>query len=84
MGLADRIDRHAMLFHRMADTVNADLGDALIDGRIDGQGMRAAVFQCMTCEKPEACPGWMDAHPEGATEAPDFCRNKALLKHLSA
>ena len=84
MGLLDRIDRHSALFQRMADTVHADLGDAMLNGRIDGQGVRAAVFQCMNCDSADECPGWMDAHAESATEAPEYCRNRQLLNRLTA
>ena len=83
MGLAKRIDHHATLFHNMAETVHADLGEALMDGRIDGQGVRAAVFQCMTCDSAEECPKWMQAHADGAESAPEYCRNRQLLQRLT-
>ena len=83
MGLAKRIDHHATLFQGMAETVHADLGDALIDGRIDGQGLRAAVFQCMTCDNSGQCPDWIAAHEEGAESAPEYCRNRRLLQRLA-
>ncbi len=82
MGLAKRIDKHATLFNDMADTVGADIGDALLDGKIDGQGLRAAVFQCMTCDSAEQCPDWMEAHADGAESAPEYCRNRQMLRRL--
>ena len=84
MGLAKRIDRHATLFQNMADTVHADLGESLLDGKIDGQGLRAAVFQCMTCDSADECPQWMEAHPDGAENAPEYCRNRQLLQRLKS
>lgn len=84
MGLAKRIDHHATLFHNMAETVHADLGDALVDGKIDGQGLRAAVFQCMTCDSAEECPKWMAAHADGAQSPPQYCRNRHLLQRLTS
>lgn len=84
MGFAAKIDHHATLFQRMADTVHADLGDALIEGRIDGQALRAAVFQCMNCDGADKCPGWMDAHAEGAAQAPGYCRNGPMLQRITA
>lgn len=84
MGLVKRIDHHANLFQNMAETVHADLGEALLDGKIDGQGLRGAVFQCMTCDSSEQCPDWMEAHAEGADSAPEYCRNRQLLKRLTS
>jgi hypothetical protein len=82
MNMFQKLDRHADLVNRMADTVGADLGEALLKGTLSGQGLRAAVLNCCRCEGGGECPDWLEAHAQGAEEAPDYCRNRALLAGL--
>lgn len=82
MGLFKKLDTHADLMSRMADTVGADLGAALIDGRLDAQGLRSAVMSCTACDCEVACQHWLDQNAEGAAATPDYCRNGALLDRL--
>ena len=78
-----KLDRHAALMNRMADTVGVDLGDALIDGRLSGEGLRSAILRCTACDSPEACAHWLAGKsPGSAGEAPAYCRNRALLAGL--
>ena len=83
MGFIDRIDRHADLLKRRADTVHADLGAAMENGAIQAEEIRRAVFTCMGCASASECPSWMDAHPEGSATAPDYCRNRSWLARLA-
>jgi len=83
MEMFDRIDRHALLVQKMAETVEADLGEALIAGRIRPEGLRAAVLRCTRCEAADACEDWLDDHAAtGADVAPDYCLNRELLARL--
>lgn len=83
MSVLSRLDRHADLFGRMARTVDAELGEAMLNGRAGAETMRTAFVACTGCTSPEECAAWLDAHPDGAGEAPEFCRNQRLLKQLS-
>ena len=84
MGLIKKIDHHADLLMRMAETVHADLGASLEAGVLQGEALRGAIFTCMGCASASECPSWIDAHSQGTPAAPDFCRNKAWLARLSA
>ncbi len=84
MGFIDRIDRHANLVNRMADTVGADMGDALLDGRVRAQELRSAVLRCTRCDHVEKCVPWLGAHAEsGARSAPEYCSNRRLLSRVT-
>ena len=67
---------------RMAETVGADLGDAVAKHRLSASDYRTAVIRCTTCDASDECRHWMDsqAHAEGA---PAYCRNRDLLERLS-
>ncbi|KPQ06796.1 MAG: hypothetical protein HLUCCA12_09315 [Rhodobacteraceae bacterium HLUCCA12] len=82
MGFINRIDRHADLLKRMAETVQADLGAALESGSLSGEDLRRAMFTCVGCNHAAECPGWMDAHGDGAAAAPGYCRNRGWLARL--
>ena len=82
MKLFETLTTHADLMHRMADTVGADLGDAVLRGDLSGQELRSAVMQCAHCAAGEECPGWLDAHAEGVSEVPGFCENKPMMDRL--
>jgi hypothetical protein len=82
MGLLSTLDRHTDLINRMAETLQVDLGDALINGRLPPEGLRAAVLSCTACEGAGECPGWLDSHAEAASHAPGYCRNADLFERL--
>lgn len=78
-----KLDRHAALMNRMADTVGVDLGEALVEGRLSGEGLRSAILRCTACDNPEACDHWLaDRAPGSAEDTPEYCRNRALLAGL--
>ena len=82
LGLS-RIDKHAGLMGRMAETVGADLAEAMQRGDLTPWEYRSAVLSCTSCKGAGACQGWLDAHSDGADQTPDYCRNKALLEALA-
>jgi hypothetical protein len=82
MGLFSKLDRHADLMHRMADTVGVDLGDAVARGTLSPEELRGAVFSCMACEGGAECGDWLDNHPAGSAETPCYCRNQQMLGRL--
>lgn len=84
MGFIDKIDRHADLVKRMAETVHVDFGEAMERGALGAEEVRRAIFACMGCSSADECPHWMDQHPEGSDSAPAYCRNRGLLARLSA
>jgi len=76
------VAHHAGLMEQMADTVGADLGDAIADHRLSAADYRTAVIRCTTCEAAGECPSWMESHAQ-AEEAPAYCRIHDLLERLS-
>ena len=84
MGLFSRLDRHARLVERMADTLGVDLAGETMRGRIAPQDLRSALVRCTGCRRANACCTWLDAHPDGASAAPDYCCNKGQLERLAA
>lgn len=78
-----KIDRHARLLNGVAESLRIDLPGALAGGRITGEGLRAAVFNCTACARPDACAARL-ASGEPASAAPPFCRNAELFAALSA
>ncbi|MDJ0629401.1 MAG: DUF6455 family protein [Rhodobacter sp.] len=84
MSFLEKIERHADLFRRMADTVEADLGEAAMEGRLTEAALRSAIVSCVGCKDAEACGDWLDAQSEGAAKTPGYCRNTALFERLAA
>ncbi len=80
MSVFSRIDRHARLVERMADTVGVDLAEESLRGRMPPQEYRAAVLRCTGCSQVDACCSWLEAHPDGAVAPPDYCRNKITFE----
>lgn len=80
MSMMQRLSRHSALMRRMAETVQADVGEGLIQGRLTGEELRSAVLGCTTCDA-ETCEAWLDTHAQAATP-PSFCRNRDLLTRL--
>jgi hypothetical protein len=74
----------------LADAVEADFGDALIDGRLAPEALRTALLRCTRCEQADFCESWLDvteARKQGgapAPRAPDFCANIDLMDRLTA
>ena len=85
MGYIDRIDRHANLVNRMADTVGADMGAALLEGRVTAEDLRGAVLRCTRCAHVETCVGWLGRNEAaGADATPEYCRNRQLMARVTA
>lgn len=82
MGFFKKLDRASGLIGSMAETLHANLGQGLAEGRITGQDMRNAVMACMGCEGSGDCANWLSDHPEGAKDTPDYCRNRSMLHRL--
>ena len=76
------IAHHAGFMERMAETVGADLGDAIADHRLSAADDFTAVIPCTTCDASEECSHWMDSHAH-AEGPPAYCRNNDLLEQLS-
>ncbi len=79
MGFLKKLDQHSDLIGSMAETVHADLAEALMFGRIQGQELHNAVLVCMGCEGSGDCRNWMDAHGHDADTPPAYCRNSGML-----
>lgn len=82
MGIVQRLDRHADLVQRMAETLRVDFVEAMLRGKLAPEELRAAVFRCTGCDCVNACTAWLDSHPEGAERAPGYCRNRDVLDQL--
>jgi len=69
---------------RMARTLDVDLGQAVLDGRLTWFPYPDMVARCGLCKGAKDCERWMDGHASGATEAPDYCRNRGIFEALKA
>ena len=78
-----KIDRHAELMNRMADTVGADFSRAIVSGAMSGEQYRQAILSCTNCSHPEECASWLEANPGGAEQTPEYCRNAGLFDRLA-
>jgi hypothetical protein len=74
--------RHSALLQKMAHALDVDLGQALLEGRLRRFPYDDLVARCSHCAQTEDCERWLDAHMAGSTEAPDYCRNRAVFEHL--
>ena len=80
MSYFDTLDRHADLVSGMAARTGTDLGDALIEGRLTPDRLRAAVLRCTAC----AAPGDCERHlASDGTDVPGYCRNAGLFAALA-
>jgi len=64
----------------MIERADVDPGAAARDGF--GGTFAMAARLCLSCPHACACRGWLDSGASGA--APDFCRNIAFLRRVSA
>lgn len=84
MGIASliaRFDRHADLFERMLTTLG--LRDRMSELNNVGPVYRRATMRCVGCTGADKCATWLDEH-EHAEDAPDYCRNLALMARLKS
>ena len=75
--------RHEVLMTRMAETLGVDLDAAEMRGDLPPEAREAMLLACTGCSDPAGCARHLAAHPK-AEEAPDFCRNRDLLRGLAA
>ncbi len=77
------MSERAELVTQMARKVDADLGEAVLDGKIGANSLRAAVVQCAACSETQACRHWLATH-DTAAKAPDYCRNHDLFEAIKS
>lgn len=78
-----RLEKHAELVERMADTLRVDLAEELQTGRMTPEDMDETVLRCATCIDVGECQNFLAAHRDtGADTAPGFCRNKSQLEKM--
>lgn len=77
------LKRHAALFDRMATALGIDLEEEAMRGRLAFDEIADAVLRCTGCSDPGHCHGAL-ATGEARTEAPGYCRNRALMSRLAA
>jgi len=83
MSFFQRIDEHADLMTRMAETLGVGLDEAVTDGRLSENCLSGAYLRCIGCREAEACSGFLAENAEGAEAAPDYCRNASLFEALT-
>lgn len=79
---ADDIDLHFYLTRAMARRHGVDLSEAMHQGILTRLDFAAMITRCRDCPGgPADCPEFQEDH-DTATEAPDWCANKAVLEGL--
>ena len=78
------LKRHATLVDRMATTLGVDLEEKVMEGKLDFGALSDVVLGCTGCANPDECEKWLDAHSQGADNAPSMCRNTDLFERLKA
>jgi len=78
-----KLDYHANLAYKMADTVGVDLTEAGQRGYFPPETIRSTVFACMGCDDTSDCEHWLEANSKGAAETPSYCRNSDLFATLN-
>ncbi len=73
---------HQYLLDRMADLLGLDLGLEVDLTRLSRAKLEQAIARCSQCPDSQGCELWLEEHAGGATNAPEICRNKAMLEHL--
>jgi ornithine cyclodeaminase/alanine dehydrogenase-like protein (mu-crystallin family) len=80
LGVFSRITRHfdrqGSLMAGMMDRLDIDVES--FAGVGSGMQAEKAMRACAFCRHGEACQAWQTAHPQGATQAPIFCPNRAF------
>lgn len=77
------LKRHADLVDRMATAQGVDLEHTMMAGHLTPGALGDAILACTGCAAPDACEHWLTAHEDGEA-TPDYCRNSALLRDLTA
>ena len=84
MSMLAKIERHSALVTRMTEATGADVVAGMTDGTISETDLRRSVVNCMRCRMVGPCEDWLEETGEGPAQAPEFCRNKAMMDRLSA
>lgn len=77
----DTLRKHADLFDRMATTLGHDLEESALKGQLRIDEISDAVLACTGCSNPAHCSEWLGTR-DTALQAPQYCRNRALLGRL--
>lgn len=78
--MSKKLDKHNGLMTRMADRADVDLGDALIEGRLDASRYRGSVIRCSRCQNISTCEALLGAEDGKKGAVPDYCANKELFE----
>ncbi|MFT4959581.1 MAG: hypothetical protein ACI92Z_000657 [Paracoccaceae bacterium] len=73
------LKRHAALVDQMAETLGVDLQKVALSGELLIDEISDAVLSCADCSHPDSCQGWTGEHKDGATQTPDYCRNREMF-----
>jgi hypothetical protein len=71
----------AVSLYRMAEALQIDLAEALLEGKLDGATLLATRARCEACGAVGACGAWL-AGAGTAAAPPGFCPNAAVLGAL--
>lgn len=74
--------RHEKLVDGMAERQGIDMAEEIMRGNLTGTALRAAIYSCTHCTRPEECAQWQAEHADGADRSPDYCRNAGLFAQL--
>jgi hypothetical protein len=83
MRFFEQFDKHSRLVGRMADTLDVDLAEDMMSGRISPEDYRSFVVSCTACRETDRCEEWLEAAGRHAEAAPAYCRNKRILEALA-
>ncbi len=78
------IKAHATLMDDMATTVDVDLEQAMLEGRMTMDQLSDAVLSCTGCTHPQECARWQAAQTGPVSATPEYCRNGDMLGRLAA
>jgi hypothetical protein len=78
-----RMDGRMELMGRMARRAGAPLPDALADGRLSPEELRAAAQRCTACTNAGPCAEWLDTPSTADGAVPSYCRNRHLFARLT-
>lgn len=74
-----KLAEHSDLMTRMAERAGADIGQALLDGRVAATEYRDRIVRCSNCEKVAACRRLLQATWIEPPEIPDYCANREFI-----
>ena len=66
----------------IAQRAGADLGEALLEGRITEAEYSAAITRCRAASCLQACAYWLEAPSPDHPPVPDFCANREAFEGL--